>query len=96
MTYSFSISTRKGDEYRIMLFDVDLSLGDIGDWCLGMLKAEILRPTPSPLRLALDASSGPSDGSSVLRGLLTATRLCKHSDGSLNTLGRLAKKVIRK
>lgn len=26
MTYSFSISTRKGDEYRIMLFDVDLSL----------------------------------------------------------------------
>ena len=26
----------------------------------------------------------------------TATRLCKHSDGSLNTLGRLAKKVIRK
>lgn len=26
MIYSFSISTRKGDEYRIMLFDVDLSL----------------------------------------------------------------------
>lgn len=26
MNYSFSISTRKGDEYRIMLFDVDLSL----------------------------------------------------------------------
>lgn len=26
MHYSFSISTRKGDEYRIMLFDVDLSL----------------------------------------------------------------------
>ena len=26
MNYSFSISTRKGDEYRIMLFDADISL----------------------------------------------------------------------
>lgn len=26
MNYSFSISTRKGDEYRIKLFDVDMSL----------------------------------------------------------------------
>lgn len=26
MTYSFSITTRKGDEYRIKLLDVDISM----------------------------------------------------------------------
>ena len=26
MTYSFSITTRKGDEYRIKLLDVDISV----------------------------------------------------------------------